>query len=184
MVIARTKKRLSMPRSQPFAQAIARPKAIPGPECNIWWWNPGRHGIKLAPDAFMYKLKEVGEELSCTWNPLTERWYLWSKAPEINHKICQGWRLLFVNQEVDGSYLPLDERVFARLYLASSLHRNETAVQYFDRIAAEMQRDKEKAEKQRLADQIDLAMPYFDHSQIKVAMRGPSNGSKFSTYHA
>lgn len=167
-------------RSAPFRQAVSRPKAIPPPETNPWYWNPGRFGVKLAPDAFMRKLKQVGEELSCTWNPLTQRWYLWSKAPKIQHKICQGWRLLFVNQEPDGEYLPLDERVFARLYLASSLHRGETALQYFDRIMAEKQRDDEKAAAQRQQDQRDIAMPFWEHSQIKNI----GKGNKFSTYFA
>lgn len=165
-------------RSNPFSQRINRPTAIPSPETNIWYWNPNHVGVKLAPDWFMKKLKEVGEELSCTWNPLTERWYLWTKAPKIQHKICQGWRLLFVNQEPDGSYLPLDERVFARLYLASSMSQNETAVQYFDRIVAEKQRDDEKRRKQNVQDQIDIAMPFWEHSQIKNI----GKGNKFSTY--
>lgn len=126
----------------------------------------------------MARLKELGEELSCTWNPITERWYLWSKA-NINHKLCQGWRLLFVNQEPDGSYLPLDERVFARLVAASVLTHG-SAKAYFERIKSEMERDKAKREAQARQDQIDIAMPFWEHSQIKNI----GKGSKFSTYHS
>jgi len=47
-----------------------------------------------------------------------------------------------------------------------------------------MERDREQIEQRQRQDAIDLAMPSYDHSQISVAMRGRSNGSKFSTYHA
>lgn len=165
----------------PFKQHVVKSKPIPGPETNPWWWNPNRVGVKLAPADFRKKLKDLGEELEATWNPLTERWYLWAKAPKINHKICQGWRLLFVNSEPDGSYLPLDERVFARLYKASALS-GENALQYFDRVVREMQRDKEKAEAETTAETVDIAMESFKHGQIQVSGAGHSNGSKFSTY--
>lgn len=164
-----------------FRQAVARPKPK-GPEYNPWYWNPNRIGVQTTPDWFKSQLKAVGEELEVTWNPITHRWYVWSRAPRLQHPICQGWRLLFVNQDIDGAFLPLDERVFARLYAASTMAHG-SAKAYFDRIKAEMERDKERAARKHQQDTIDLAMPSWEHSQIKVGY-GPSNGSKFSTYHS
>lgn len=171
-----------MRRTQPFRQALAKPKKIE-PEFNPWYWNPGRFGVKLAPPAFRKRLKEeMGEELEVTWNPINERWQVWSATPTVNHKICSGWKLLFIHNGPGGEHLPLDERLFARLYHASArVHGSGKA--YFERIVSEMDRDKERRARQHRQDTIDLAMPSWEHSQIKVGY-GPSNGSKFSTYHS
>jgi hypothetical protein len=166
-----------------FRQAINRPTRIPDPETNPWWWNPGRMGVEFAPADFRRKLKELGEELECTKDPIRGYWMLWAKAPRLQHKICQGWRLLFVNRGPNGEHIRLDERVFARLYAASVLSTG-SAKGHFERIKREMERDEERKERQHQQDTIDLAMPSWEHSQIKVSMRGKSNGSKFSTYHA
>jgi hypothetical protein len=104
-------------------------------------------------------------------------------APTITFKLCPGWRLLFVHRGPDGEYLPLDDRLFARLYHASAAKWG-SGRQYFDRIASEAARDREKAEKQARQDSLDAAMPAFEEAQIKVSMFGPSNGSKFADYHA
>lgn len=156
-----------------------------GPEYNLWYWNPNRAGVRTAPAWFMEKLEEFDrdDDLAVTWNPITERWQLWARSPRLVHPICQGWKLLFVHKGPSGEYLPLDERVFARLYWASA-RAFGSAKSYFERIASELQRDREKRDNQIKQDQIDQAMPFFDHSQIKVSMFGPSSGSKFSTYHA
>ena len=169
-------------RREEFKQAIAKPTVV-GPETNPWYWNPNRAGVKLAPQDFMRKLKELGSELSCTWDPIQERWLIWSESQKVQTKLCQGWRLLFIVRGPDGEYQPLDERVFARLYAASVL-KHGSGKEYFNRIVAEMERDKEKQEAQSLQERIDAAMPAFEHAQIKVAMRGKSSGSKFTTYHA
>ena len=170
-------------RGQPFRQRIARPRAIPGPETLHWYWNPSRFGVELAPEWFRRKLKEIGEELEVTWSPVHERWLVFSRAPRVQHKICSGWRLLFVNQEPSGEYLPLDERVFARL-VAASVITHGSAKAYFDRIKAEFERDNERKDRKHTQDTIDLAMPSWEHSQIKVSGFGPSSGSKFSRYHS
>jgi hypothetical protein len=96
--------------------------------------------------------------------------------------VCQGWKLLFVHNGPNGEYLPLDERVFARLYSASAAAHGSGKA-YFQRIVDEMERDKARTDKQNLQDSIDIAMESFDHSRIKVGY-GPSSGSKFSKYHA
>lgn len=165
-----------------FQVPLAKPKML-GPEHNQWYWHPNRAGVKLGPDDFRKKLHALGEELEVTWNPIAERWQIWSKAPKIQHPICQGWKLLFQVHDGTGQYAPLDERVLARLFQASVFaHRD--AKQYFERVVSEMERDKERVDKQYKADLIDEAMPSFEHSQIKVSGFGKSNGSKFSKYHA
>jgi hypothetical protein len=169
-------------RSQQFRQAVAKPKALP-PEYNPWFWNPARFGVRFADEAFRSKLKALGDELDACWNPITERWQIFAKAPKIQHKICTGWRLLHVVRDASGAYMPLDERTLARLYQASVFSAG-TGKQYFDRIVSEMERDKERRDKQYQADLIDEAMPSWHHSQISVSGYGKSNGSKFSTYHA
>jgi hypothetical protein len=138
----------------------------------------------MAPDYFRDSFKsEMGDELEITWNPIDERWQVWMRSPKFVHPLCQGWKLLFIHNGPDGEYLPLDERLKARLYSASAAKHGD-AKKYFDRIESEYWRDKDKKDKRLTQEAIDQAMPFWDHSQIKVAMRGKSNGSKFSTYHA
>ena len=165
-------------RRQTFRQPIAKPKKL-GPETNPWYWNPGRFGVKLAPPDFRTTLHDFDPDLEVTWNPVDEKWQVWMKAPSFQHPVCQGWKLLFVVKYADGSYMPLDNRTFARLYEASAAKWGNGR-QYFNQVVAQMDRDKERREKQRVQDQIDMAMPFFDHSQIKNI----GKGSKFSTYHS
>lgn len=165
----------------PFRQKVAKPQSL-GPEHNPWFWNPSKVDARFAPDDFRKRLKsEMGSELEVTWNPINERWQIWAKTPRIQHPICSGWRLLFIHNAADGSYLPLDERVYARLYHASIM-KHGSARQYFDRLVSEMDRDRDKRAKQHHDDTIDAAMGSFEHSKIQISMFGKSNGSKFSTY--
>ena len=170
-------------RSRSFRQPVRKSVKLP-PEANIWFWNPNRVGIILAPDWFRRKLKETLEgDLEITWNPINERWQVWERAGNIQHPVCHGWRLLFVHNGPAGEHLPLDERVFARLWSCSA-EKNGGGRKYFDRIVAEMDRDKERFDKQWSQDTIDAAMPSFEHSKIQVSGFGHSNGSKFADYHA
>lgn len=161
-----------------FKVPIARPK-VPGPETIPHYWHPYRAGVKMAPDWFRAQLDAFDEGLAATWNPIIERWMLWIRRPNAKHPICWGWQLLFIHRGPSGEYLPLDERVFARLYHASSRAWGDGR-KYFDRIAAEYQRDHEMSERKRRQDLIDEAMPIWEHSQIKNI----GKGNKFSTYHA
>ena len=167
---------------QPITHSIAKPVKL-GPEHNIWYWHPFRAGVKSCPDWFQEKLDAVAPGIAVTWNPIIEKWQVWERAPRLQHPICTGWKLLFVHWDQDHGYLPLDERLIARLY-ACSVMANGSAKAYLDRVLNEMERDRIAAQRQADQDHIDECMPFFDHSQISVAMRGPSNGSKFSTYHA
>lgn len=147
-----------------------------------WFFSPRLAGVLFAPDSFRDRLKsEMGEELDATWNPILERWQLWMKAPQVSNKLCAGWKLLFIHNGPDGGYLPLDERVFARLYSAS-VAKWGSGKKYMEHILAEMDREKAAYEKKATADAIDASMPYYDHSQISISMRGQSNGSKFADY--
>jgi hypothetical protein len=141
-------------------------------------------GVRTAPDSFLERLhSELGSELSVTWNPLSERWQVWMQAPRLQSPICRGWKLLFVHEGPDHEYLPLDERVFARLYFASAMQHGN-AVKYFDRLCAEIDREKEAAEKADAQDTMDkMTEAAWDFPKIKVGY-GPSSGSKFSEFHS
>lgn len=164
---------------------IAKPGSR-GPEQNPWFWNPNRDsGLYRPSEEFLTKLHSLddGENLRATWNPILERWQLWHRAPRLSHPICQGWKLLFIHNAPDGSYLPLDELVLARLWSASGAAQGSGRA-YFQRITDEMEREKSAREKRYQADLIDSAMPSFEHSKISVSKFGHSNGSKFATYQA
>lgn len=169
--------------SSPFARVKPTRGPLLGPEHNPWYWNPARGSVKTAPDSFKDRLAALDENLAVTWNPITEHWQVWDRCGRINHPLCVGWRLLFIHKDIDGGYLPLDERLFARLFAASA-DVHGSAVNYFNRVVSEMERDKAKAEAQALDDTIQHAMESFNHSQISVSMAGKSSGSKFSDYHA
>lgn len=148
------------------------------PEANPWWWNPNRVGLKSGPTWFMERLEEVDPNLTVTWNAYGQRWNVWARRDRIRSPICQGWMLLFhVGPE------ELDNRVFHRLYSASA-DKWGSAKEYFLAVESQMEREREKRAKASTQDVVDQSMETFDFSQIKVAMRGPSNGSKFSTYHS
>lgn len=157
------------------------PKRL-GPEFNPWYWNPGRLGVEEAPNWFAKRLAEISDDLRATLNPITGRWQVWARSPRMQHPVCQGWRLLFVHNGPDGERLPLDERALARVYFIDM--RNQSGKAYFDRVVSEYQRDQERKKEKHRQDTIDMAMPSWEHSQIKVSGCGPSNGSKFSTYHS
>lgn len=156
----------------PITHEIQRPRAL-GPEFNPWYWTPNHYAIVKAPDWFMKDVKAVSEDLEVCWNPITERWQVWVQA-----KTPRGWRLLFIHH-LDGAYLPLDERLLARLYGIDST-RNGGAKAYFDRVVNQIERDNEKREAQLKQEAIDRAMPFWEYSQIKNI----GKGSKFSTYFA
>lgn len=156
-----------------------------GPEVNPWYWNPNRVGALPAPDWFQRKLREVDPEgfVDVRWNPVSQRWAAFYRKPNFQHKLCSGWQLLMKVEYPDGSYMPLDERLLAALYNASG-RKWGNGKEYFLAIEREIEREREMREAARTQEAIDLAMPAYDHSQIKVAMRGKSSGDKFSTYHA
>ncbi len=175
---ARSRSGLHKVGSQPGAFPVqpVRP-AIPPPEANDWWWNPGRPGVASGPPWFVRKLDEVDPQLRITWNAYKGQYQLWMPKPQLKHRICSGWLLLFNVHPAD-----LDERVFARLYSASQ-RKWGSARNYFDAIEREMERERERKEREMSQRAIDRAMPAWEHSRIRVGY-GKSSGSKFSDYHA
>jgi hypothetical protein len=165
-----------------YTTPVAKKRALP-PQANVWWWNPNRVGVKSAPDWFKHKLWLMDDKLEVTWNAYRERWQVWMRRPRLQSPVCQGWILLFINEDANHEYMPLDERLFARLYAASE-DRWGNGREYFRAVERELEREKEKAEAQYRQDTLDIAMESFDHSQIKVSMCGESSGSKFSEFHS
>jgi hypothetical protein len=165
---------------RPFSVPVVKHDKV-GPEQMPHFWYPGLAGIRTAPESFKDELERFDPTLRVTWNPIIERWQVWMPAPGIKFRLCPGWRLLFIHSGPSGEYLPLDDRLFARLYYASAAKWG-SGKQYFDRLAAEMERDRERTEKQARQDTHDAGMDVWKSTQISVAMRGKSNGSKFSDY--
>lgn len=149
------------------------------PAEDVWFWNPGRIGVKFAPQDFYDKLKSLREDgdLQVTWSPIRERWLVWVRDAKINRPICQGWRLLFV-VEANGQYVPLDERTLAVIYDRSG-RKHGNLKEYWMKIEAQMDRDREKAERNRASDVGHSAGDYYDYTQIKNI----GKGSKFANYH-
>lgn len=165
----------------PFKQAIAKPEKL-GPEANPNWWNPSRVGVRGGPADFEKQLKEFDPDLRVTWNAYTKRWQLWMHKPKLRNPITMGWLLLFVWKYPDGSYAPLDNRVFARLYSASAAKWGN-GKKYFDRVAYELEHEREQAEATRKDNVKYAAGEFYDHILPRVGY-GSNTGSKFSTYHS
>jgi hypothetical protein len=155
---------------------VAKP-VIPGPEQLLWYWHPDRIGAGSAPEWFKTKLAEIDQDLTVTWSPIHERWLVWNRNYKVQSKWCSGWTLLFPVRDQDGSYLPLDERVLARIY-AASVHTWSNAKKYFDAIEREWERDREKAKENRADDVKHSAGEYYDYMKIKSY----GHGSKFANH--
>lgn len=154
-------------RSQQISQPIADSRQL-SEESNEWFWNPGRVGIQREPEWFRKLLDEAGHtEIALTWNRWTERWQVFARVPKIATPLCQGWRYLFPVQLRNGSYAPLDERTIAKIFLVDGSHQGN-GKRYFERIAAEMQRDKERAEQADQTGTHDAAGEFFDYTLPKV----------------
>jgi hypothetical protein len=165
----------------PFAMPAARPQKV-GPEGNLWFHSPNRLGVQTAPTWFRAKLDEVDPNLEATWNFHLQRWMCWVRVPRIQNQYARGWNLLFVHNGPKGEYLPLDERFLARIHTCDT-QRSGGSLKHFDRVMAEIERDKEKARQKTTDENVDIAMESFEHAKIRVGY-GKSNGSKFSTYHS
>lgn len=170
--------RVSGSKQGPFRVPVAK-VAKAGPETNPWFWHPGRAQGRVADERFVEELEKLDPKLAVSWNPVRSNWQVFTRAPQFRHPICQGWKLLFIHHDGAGGYLPLDNRLMARLY-ASDLQRWGGAKRYFDQVQSQIERDKEKGEAKDLQDTIDIAMESWQHSRIKNIGRG----SKFSEYHA
>jgi len=174
---------LGINRKIPFAQTqgVSKTPYIPPPESMSLFWAPSRVDAIFAPKWFLNQLHAMDPDLTITWDRYNERWLVWMKSPRSQNKFSQGWTLLFPVRYADGSYMPLDERLFARLYAASAAKWGRGR-DYFLAIEREMERDKEKAKLDRDSNVQHAAGEYYDHMKIQVSGCGPSNGSKFANH--
>ena len=166
----------------PMMVPIARPKA--GDPATSWnFFHPNRVDARFAPADFRARVHAIDQNLDVVWHPIHERWCVWVRNPHITHWMCAGWQMLFPIKYGDGSFMPLDDRVFAMIYDRSPRKWGNAKV-YFDRILDEIRREK-KAKQQAHSDIVGQhARDRWDFAQIKVAMRGKSNGSKFQKHHS
>lgn len=125
----------------------------------------------------MAKVAEIDPDVRVTWNAYRERWQVWAPKPSLRNPISQGWLFLFPVQYDDGSYAPLDERTLSKLYQVSAQVWG-SAKAYFNRIEEEKARDKERYVAKRRDSINKGAGEYFDFTQPKISMCGPSSGSK------
>tara|TARA_R100000687_G_C6400561_1_gene141661 strand:+ start:260 stop:784 length:525 start_codon:yes stop_codon:yes gene_type:complete len=168
------------------APTIRVPVATPSPppiEEGLQFWHPNRFGVRFAPESFRKKLKGIHDDLDVTWHPSAERWIVWYRRPRITHHLCPGWMLLFVVEDSEQRYVPLDDRTLAAVYEQSGFKWG-SGKKYWARIEEQAQRDHDARDKTRddLID--DIGSAQWDHTKIQVSMCGPSSGSKFSKHHA
>lgn len=161
-----------------FGQPISKPKPL-GPEHNPWFWNPFNVSVRLGPDDFRREIKQIDEKYEITWNPITERWQVFARDPKINHKICRGWKLVFVCEDY-GQYIPLDQRTLAKAWDRSMKKWGSPNIYWQNienRILEETQRSETRHE-----DVVGYsAGEYYDYLKPKVGY-GRSNGSKCAVY--
>ena len=168
------------------APTIRVPVATPSPppiEEGLQFWHPNRFGVKFAPDEFRKKLKGVHGDLDATWHPSTERWIVWYRRPRITHPLCPGWMLLFVVEDSEQRYVPLDDRTLAAVYEQSGFKWG-SGKKYWARIEEQAQRDHDARDKTRDDLLDDIGSAQWDHTKIQVSMCGKSSGSKFVRHHA
>ena len=170
----------------PPAGGIALTPARPTPpsvDTALHFWHPNRFGVQRAPTAFRSRLPALHPDLDITWHPARERWLVWYKRPRVQHHLCPGWLLLFVVEDSNHNYVPLDERIFAVIYEQSGF-KWENGKQYWARIESEAQRERERGDATREQHIEDVGAGQWDHSKIQISMCGPSSGSKFVNHHA
>lgn len=149
------------------------------------YWHPEREGVEPCPADFAAKLAAIHPDLRMvrppTRAPLPTQfqcWTLWTRKREITHRLCPGWQLL-LPWSFYGKALPLDERVFAAIAHFDSRKLGENAVQYFDRLIRERDRDREKADVSHRADVVSDATDFAQFTKIKNIGRG----NKFALHH-
>jgi hypothetical protein len=167
-----------LPVQEQLSVPIAKPKAPPREE-SLQWWHPNRFGVRFAPDRFRRQLHVVHPDLDVTWHPLKERWLVWYRRP----RISMGWLLLFIAEDSQNRYVPLDERIFAAIYEQSGM-KWDSGKDYWARIEQEAQRDKAQEDADREHHLEDVGSDQWDHTKIQVSMCGHSSGSKFVNHHA
>jgi len=98
-------------------------------------------------------------------------------VPKFRAPISPGWKLLFILKDAEGGYVPLDERIFARLYSVSAAKWGNGR-KHFEHIENVMNAEKEKAIADRRESVGYSAKEYWDFMAIKSI----GKGSKFATH--
>lgn len=169
-------------RSQPFGVPL-RPKLALSQAALDHYWHPDRDGVEQAPKAFTEQLLRVHADLACVRPPGNaplphpRAWILWYRKPTVTYPLCPGWSLLFIWRH-EGEPLPLDERVFANLYMISSMHFGG-ASGYFESIVTKMQDEKAGRDKADQQYRDDRTKDYFQSTKIKNI----GKGNKFALHH-
>lgn len=175
--------KLNYGRQIPF-EPIQRVRGTAKPEESWHYFTPASFGVQLAPEDFRRRIKEIDSRFEVIWHPYNQRWVVWAFLPqEIKHPRMKGWKLIFTVQYAGGEYMPLDERTLARAWDRCG-RKHGSFKRYWERIDAEMDRDYDQGRLNRQEETKALARDYWDHTQIKVSMRGPSSGSKFQKHHS
>lgn len=158
------------------------PTPLPAEDA-LWYWCPQRFGVRFAPESFLRELWTIwGDQVTVTWHPLRERWLGWAKIPRLAHGRTRGWQLLFVVETSWGAFVPLDERTIAAFASRSAI-RTGGSQRYFDRIQSEIRRDWEKRQQDPRADERrQWVRDRWEYGKPKIAMRGPSVGSKMANH--
>lgn len=147
------------------------------------YWHPDRPGIEEPPPDVAERLLELHEDLRLTRPPanapVPQRcWIVWLKKPLIQHPLCPGWLLLMLWQSPStGQPLPLDNRLYANLYMASR-GKWGSAKKYFDACIDQMKRDKATREKAYQQDRRDHQQDFQQHRKISTA----GAGNKFAKH--
>jgi len=171
-------------RQSPSDKAVSVPVGKPTTRGREWlpsFFHPGRIDARLAPEEFRKRLREIHPDLDACWHPMLERWQVWCRNKNIQTHWCRGWQLLFTVQEPEtGEFIPLDERTLA---CAQGRVMRDGPNKYWDRIEAEILRDRQKQSDKDAQLRDDMVKDYFRFTEIKMSMAGPSSGSKFSNHH-
>jgi hypothetical protein len=157
---------------------LASPTPLPR-EASLQFWHPNRFGVRFAPALFRDRLQAMHPDLDATWHPLKERWLVWYRRPRIQ----QGWLLLFVAEDSQHHYVPLDERILAACYEQSGFKWGSGKA-YWARIEGEAERDQAARDVAREQGLDDAGSDHWDHTKIQISMCGHSSGSKFVNHHA
>jgi hypothetical protein len=158
----------------------------PPPEVLPWFWHPERDGAQPPPAAFDKRLKEIDKDLSVCFSPVHERWLVWARNPRIGRDsskatswLCPGWQLLYIwEHAITHEYLPLNELVFHNLMLIDA-QKYGNAKQYYDKIEASIQRQREDRDKKYNSDRNAQQKDWYQSMQISTA----GKGNKFSLNH-
>lgn len=176
----------------PFAMPVSGKKEgnLP-PEGLDQFWHPDRDGVERPPEAFQRALTEISGKLAVcrppSRAPLTKprAWLVWYRKASVKHHLCPGWALMFDWRDRNDQPLPLDQRVFANIWMRSVSARGAdgrelgSSIKYFEKIVQDMERQRKAKEVRHKVDRRDHQSAMQDFYKIKNIGRG----NKFALHH-